>query len=153
MQEIKFCTFLYENIQFANYNMTPSMLIWSQEKHVKKFMLEHKRHGIVNEVVTQLNKHRDEMCALREVHEGENEWWTYNHFAKYDRSWMNQISFGHIHHWTCYRHFLFRILLKKLHDFKWDSIDHENCIIKPKKEVWFFHALVSNQKMKQLQVW
>jgi hypothetical protein len=36
-------------------------------------MLKHKRHGVVNEMVTQLNKHRDEVCALREVHKGDNE--------------------------------------------------------------------------------
>ncbi len=91
-----------KKIQFANYNMTPGMLIWSQEKHVEEFMLKHKRHGVVNEMVIQLNKHRDEVCALREVHKGDNEWWTYNYFAKYDATYdgsgMNQISFGHIHH-------------------------------------------------------
>ncbi len=82
--------------------MTPGMLIWSQEKRVEEFMLKHKRHGVVNEMVIQLNKHRDEVCALREVHKGDNEWWTYNYFAKYDATYdgsgMNQISFGHIHH-------------------------------------------------------
>jgi hypothetical protein len=35
-------------------------------------MLKHKRHGVVNEMNTQLNKHKDEMCALK-VHKGENE--------------------------------------------------------------------------------
>jgi hypothetical protein len=36
-------------------------------------MLEHKRHGVVNEMVTQLNKHRDEVYALKEVRKGKNE--------------------------------------------------------------------------------
>ncbi len=89
MQEIKFCTFLFYFVQFANYNMTPSTFIWSQAKHVEEFMLKHKRHGVVNEMNTQLNKHKDEVCALK-VHKGENEWWTYNYFAKYDEScWKN----------------------------------------------------------------
>jgi hypothetical protein len=71
-------------------------------------------------MVTQFNKHMDEVCELKEVQKGKNEWWTYNYFAKYDATYdgsgMNQISFGHIHHWTCYRHFF---ILNIVENFAW----------------------------------
>lgn len=121
--------------QFANYNDT-SMLIWSQAKHVEEFMLEHKRHGIVNEMVIQLNKHRNEVCASREVQKGDNQLWNITTLQNMMQHMMGM-------EWTKYHlviftieptinSLLFWILLKKLHDFKWNSIDRENCIIKPK---------------------